>query len=256
MKFKSKNNSDFFTGLIKKVDDHIAAKGGNRYGDAAIYMKSLFLVSLYCGCYVLLLSRQLNMTLSALVVFIMGLTAVMVVFNIVHDASHNVLFKNPKLNRAAAYLGDLMGMNSYIWNIRHNIQHHTFTNVSGGDVLLDNIPFIRVCPQQKKFFIHKFQVGYVPVLYMFYSVFWFFFIDINMFRQKNMGNYKNLTHSRQEWLKLFLFKSFYFFYMIIFPVFIVNIPLSIVLIGFLIYHFAAGMLLSLVVVLGHCVEGA
>jgi linoleoyl-CoA desaturase len=187
---------------------------------------------------------------------IMGLSGVMIVFNIVHDASHNVLFKNRSVNRAVAYFGDLMGMNSYIWNIRHNIQHHTFTNVAGGDVLLDSIPFIRVSPQQKKFPIHKYQVWYVPFLYMFYSIFWVFFIDFNMFRQKQMGNYKNMHHSWQEWTKLILFKSFYLFYMIIFPAWIINIPLSTVLIGFLIYHIVAGILLSTVVVLGHCVEGA
>jgi linoleoyl-CoA desaturase len=149
-----------------------------------------------------------------------------------------------------------MGMNSYIWNIRHNIQHHTFTNVAGGDVLLDSIPFIRVSPQQKKLAIHKYQVWYVPFLYMLYSIFWVFFIDFNMFKQKQMGNYKNMHHSWQEWTKLILFKSFYLFYMIIFPAWIINIPLSTVLTGFLIYHIVAGILLSTVVVLGHCVEGA
>src|ERR1041385_815886 len=121
MKFKSKNNSEFFSKLIKKVDDHIAAKGGNKFGNAATYIKSLFLVLLYCGCYMLLLTIHLNTILSILLVMIMGLSAVMIVFNIVHDASHNVLFKSPGLNRLAAYFGDLMGMNSYIWNIRHNI---------------------------------------------------------------------------------------------------------------------------------------
>ena len=256
MKFKSKNNSDFFTELIKKVDDYIDAKGGNRFGDHKIYLKGLFLVALYCCSYILLLSRNFNAFASALLVIAMGLTGVMIVFNIVHDASHKVLFKNKTYNRLAAYFGDLMGMNSYIWNIRHNIQHHTFTNVAGGDVLLDSIPFIRVSPQQKKFLIHKYQVFYVPLLYMLYSIFWVFFIDINMFKQKNMGNYKNISHAWQEWVKLFCFKSFYLFYMIIFPAFIINIPLSTVLAGFLIYHIAAGMLLSLVVVLGHCVEGA
>ncbi|TMI96310.1 MAG: hypothetical protein E6H08_04625 [Bacteroidetes bacterium] len=160
------------------------------------------------------------------------------------------------MNKAADYFGDLIGMNSYIWNIRHNIQHHTFTNVAGGDVLLDSIPFIRVCSQQKKLPMHKYQVWYVPFLYMFYSIFWVFFIDINMFRQKQMGNYKNMSHSWQEWTKLIFFKSFYLFYMIIFPAWIINIPLSTVLAGFLIYHMVAGILLSTVVVLGHCVEGA
>ena len=65
-----------------------------------------------------------------------------------------------------------------------------------------------------------------------------------------------MRHSWQEWTKLVLFKSFYLFYMIIFPTWMINIPLSTVLIGFLIYHIVAGILLSTVVVLGHCVEGA
>jgi len=256
MKFKSKNDSDFFSELIKKVDDYMEKKGGNRFANSSIYMKGGFLIALYVCSYILLLSGSLNTILSILFVMIMGLSGVMIVFNIVHDASHNVLFKNRSVNRALAYFGDLMGMNSYIWNIRHNIQHHTFTNVAGGDVLLDSIPFIRVSPQQKKFPIHKYQVWYVPFLYMFYSIFWVFFIDFNMFMQKQMGNYKNMRHSRSEWTKLILFKSFYLFYTIIIPTWIINIPLSTVLTGFLIYHIAAGILLSTVVVLGHCVEGA
>jgi linoleoyl-CoA desaturase len=256
MKFKSKNDSDFFSELIQKVDDYMEKKGGNRFANSSIYVKGSFLIALYVCSYILLLSGSLNSILSILFVMIMGLSGVMIVFNIVHDASHNVLFKNKTVNRALAYFGDLMGMNSYIWNIRHNIQHHTFTNVAGGDVLLDSIPFIRVSPQQKKFPIHKYQVWYVPFLYMLYSIFWVFFIDFNMFKQKQMGNYKNMHHSWQEWTKLIFFKSFYLFYMIIFPAWIINIPLSTVLIGFFIYHVVAGILLSTVVVLGHCVEGA
>ncbi|HEU4860209.1 MAG TPA: acyl-CoA desaturase [Chitinophagaceae bacterium] len=256
MKFKSKNDSDFFSELIKKVDDYLETKGGNRFADNSIYIKGSFLIVLYVSSYILLLSGSLNTISSILFVMIMGLSGVMIVFNIVHDASHNVLFKNKSLNRAFAYFGDLMGMNSYIWNIRHNIQHHTFTNVAGGDVLLDSIPFIRVSPQQKKFPIHKFQAWYVPFLYMLYSIFWVFFIDFNMFKQKQMGNYKNIHHAWQEWTKLILFKSFYLFYMIIFPAWIIHIPFSTVLIGFLTYHIVAGILLSTVVVLGHCVEGA
>ena len=256
MKFKSKNDKDFFTTLSKKVDSYLKESGGNRFGNTITHAKSFFLVSLYFCIYIILLTCELNTWLLIILVAIMGVIAVMSVFNIVHDASHNVLFKNPKHNRLAAYLGDIMGMNSYIWDIRHNIQHHTFTNVVGGDVLLDSIPFIRVCPQQEKLAMHKYQSRYVVLLYMFYSIFWIFFIDFNMFRRKQMGNYKNIQHPWQEWLKLFLFKSFYIFYMLITPVWFANIPLATVFMGFLIYHIAAGVLLSTVVVLGHCVEGA
>lgn len=256
MKFKSKNGSDFFTTLIKKVNNYIAEKNGNRFGNAGIYLKGLFLISLYTCSYIILLTTHLKPYLSLLLVVLMGISAVMIVFNIVHDASHNVLFKSQKHNRTAAYLGDLVGMNSYIWNIRHNMQHHAFTNVAGGDILIDNIPLMRISPYQKRYSIHRFQVLYVPLLYMVYSMFWVFFLDLNMFFRKNMANHNDIRHSSQEWLKLIFFKSFYIFYMIVVPAFLINIPLSHVLMGFLFYHVAAGILLSSVVVLGHCVEGA
>ena len=254
MKFKSKNTSVFFSELILKVDNYIAAKGGNRFADKSIFIKGTILIASWLSCYLLLVFADLNVFISVLLLMGMGCSAVMIVFNIVHDASHKVLFKNQAYNRLAVYLGDLMGMNSYIWNIRHNVQHHTFTNIAGGDILLDNIPLIRVSPFQKKMLIHKYQVWYSPVLYLVYSIFWVFFLDFTFFARKEMGNHKNIRHSQSEWFKLFFFKTFYVAYMILVPVLVIKIPFAQVMAGFLIYHISAGILLSSVVLLGHCVE--
>ena len=255
MKFESKNSNRFFDELTQKVEAYFTAIGGNRLANKSIFFKGLLLLTVYWSSYMLLLSGKYNALLSVSLVMLMGATAVMIVFNIVHDASHKVLFKNPAHNRLAAYLGDLMGMNSYMWNIRHNTLHHSFTNVAGGDILLDSIPLMRISPYQKKLWIHRFQVCYAPVLYAIYSVFWIFVLDFNFFMRKCMGNYKNINHSRSEWVKLIFFKLFYISYMILIPWLAIQIPLGKVLIGFLIYHVTAGILLSAAVVLGHCVEG-
>src|SRR4030095_333395 len=102
MKFKSKNDSDFFSELIQKVDDYMEKKGGNRFANSSIYVKGSFLIALYVCSYILLLSGNLNSILSILFVMIMGLSGVMILFNIFHDASQNVLFKNKTVNRALA----------------------------------------------------------------------------------------------------------------------------------------------------------
>ena len=60
MKFKSKNDSDFFSELIKKVDHHMEGKGGNRFADSSIYIKGGFLIALYISSCILLLSGSLN----------------------------------------------------------------------------------------------------------------------------------------------------------------------------------------------------
>jgi linoleoyl-CoA desaturase len=255
MKFTSKTNSVFFKELISKVDQYMGVKNGNRFGDHSIFIKAGLLISTYIICYGLLLSGKLNMGAAVLLVMLMGCIAVMIVFNIVHDASHHVLFKNPKYNKLAACLGDLVGMNSYIWDIRHNIQHHTFTNIAGGDILLDSIPLLRISPYQKKYWFHRYQVVYAPLLYALYSLFWVILLDISFFTRRQMGNLKNIRHPLREWVKLFFFKSLYISYMIIIPWMVTEMSLASVLMGFLLYHISAGMLLSLIVVLGHCVEG-
>jgi len=254
MKFKSKNTNDFFSELTRKVEDYISEKGGNRYGNRSVFIKGFLLICLYISCYIALLRFNDKTFLSIILLMMMGSVAVMIVFNIVHDASHKVLFKNAAYNRLAVYFGDLMGMNSYIWNIRHNIQHHTFTNIVGGDILLDSVPLIRISPYQKKYSFQKYQALYAPFLYAVYSIFWVFVLDLSFFMRKEMGNIKNIRHTRAEWLKLFFFKSFYLGYMIIIPVWLIHIPLTNVIAGFFIYHAAAGLLLSSIVVMGHCVE--
>ena len=254
MKFKSKNTSDFFSELTCKIENYISEKGGNRFGNRNVFIKGVLLICLYISCYTAILLFHDQQFLSILLLMVMGFVAVMIVFNIVHDASHNVLFKNPDYNRIAVYFGDLMGMNSYIWNIRHNMQHHTFTNIVGGDILLDSVPLIRVSQYQKKYSFQKYQALYAPLLYAVYSIFWVFVLDLSFFLRKEMGNIKNIRHSRAEWLKLFFFKSFYLVYMILIPVLVINISLTQVIAGFFIYHGAAGLLLSSIVVLGHCVE--
>jgi linoleoyl-CoA desaturase len=255
MKFAKKNTNDFFITLNKKVDDYFLTKNCDRHANAEVVIKGIVLVATYIGCYALLVSGIIGTALSILLLVVMGFSGVMIVFNIVHDASHKSLFKKRAHNKAAAYLGDLVGMNTYIWDIRHNMQHHSFTNIVGGDILLDKIPLMRVSPYQPRLAIHKYQTWYVPFLYMIYSIFWVFFLDISFFFRKNMANFKNIRHPRAEWIKLILFKTFYLVYMILLPWLVFDISLGTVMLAFLIYHVAAGLMLSLVVVLGHCVEG-
>lgn len=255
MKFQSKNNSAFFEVLNGKVDNYFSTNNISRFADTSVLLKGAFLVCVFLVSYFLLLFVDFGDTASILLLVTAGFSSVMIVFNLVHDASHKVLFEKKSLNRSVAYLGDLLGMNSYIWNIRHNMQHHSFTNVAGGDILLDAIPLVRISSGQKKLWIHKFQIFYAPLLYALYSLFWVLILDTSFFFKKNMGNLRNIRHSRSEWARLIFFKLTYFTYMLVIPCLVTDYSFLTVLLGFLIYHMAAGILLSLVVVLGHCVEG-
>ncbi len=54
-------------------------------------------------------------------------------FNIQHDANHGSFSRSKRANRLAGYVLDLLGGSSYVWKVKHNIAHHTYTNIDGLD---------------------------------------------------------------------------------------------------------------------------
>lgn len=255
MKFTQTNKNPFFTGLKERVNAHFEQKNQSTYGNRRIVLKGAIILSVYLLAYLnLYLPGNTSLTFF-LSYFVLGIMGVMIVFNIVHDASHHALFNNKKLNNYARYLGDLVGINTYIWDIRHNIQHHTFTNVLGGDLIIEAIPLLRLSPEQQHKRFHRFQRYYAPVLYMFYSLYWTFVIDFRLFFKKEICNLKNIQHPLKEWLILISFKLLHITYLIVLPTLFTSLSLSQILLYFFLMHLGAGLLLSIVAVLGHFVEG-
>jgi linoleoyl-CoA desaturase len=77
---------------------------------------------------------------------------------VMHDANHGTYSVNPKINQLVGYALNLIGANSDVWKMQHNVLHHTFTNVSELDDDL-NPPkrLLRFSPNAPRYKIHKFQ---------------------------------------------------------------------------------------------------
>lgn len=255
MKFEKGKSSEFYRGLNLRINDYFHSRHLSRFATPQIFLKGIALLAAYITCYAGIYVFQNNYAALIVLYMLFGITGVMVVFNVVHDASHHAISKSKPLNNRLRYLGDIVGINTYIWDIRHNIQHHSFTNVLGGDLVIENIPLLRISPHQRLRKFHRLQPYYAVLLYMFYSLYWILVIDFKLFFQKNICNLKNIRHPVKEWVYLFFFKAFYIFYMIVLPVLLTDIPWYNVLLLFLLMHAAGGLLLSLVAVLGHFVMG-
>jgi linoleoyl-CoA desaturase len=254
MQFKKGKSSPFYDGLRPLAEAYLRQQPNGRYATPAILFKGLLLCFLYALSYagIYFFAGQTAWLMGCY--GLMGLSGVMLVFNIVHDASHHALLPG-RINNRIRYLGDLVGINTYIWDIRHNVQHHSFTNVLGGDIIIENIPLLRISPHQPHRAFHRWQRYYAPLLYMLYSLYWILVIDIRLFFQKDICNLKNIRHPRKEWVKLWLFKGFYVLYMLVLPVWLTPLSVGQALLLFLLMHAVGGLLLSTVAVLGHFVEG-
>ena len=255
MKYSKSNNNAFNNGLNQAVDQYFIESNLKKQANFAFFVKAILLLAMYFSLYAGIYLFELSLSQLALLYALMGPISVMVFFSIVHDASHNALFKNRKHNNLARYIGDLIGLNTYVWNIRHNIQHHTFTNVLGGDIIIEKLPLIRFSPHQPYRNFHRYQLYYLPLLYMLYSFFIVFVIDIKLFFSKDICNLKNIKHPNSEWAKMIGFKVLYIFNFIVLPALLTPFSIGQIIGLFFLMHFTSGIFLSTIAALGHFVEG-
>ncbi len=71
-----------------------------------------------------------------------------------------------------AWSMDAIGASSYVWRTKHNVVHHTFTNIAGHDSDIDSMPFARFAPEQPRRRLHRFQHVYVWFLYGLFAIKW------------------------------------------------------------------------------------
>lgn len=256
MKFSKPAKNAFYTGLKTEIDAYFHEKGIHQYANREFFIKAFLLVGIYVGAYLSLFFIEADFAWALIPWILMGISGVMMFFNVIHDASHYAIFKQKRPNEYLTYLGEMIGINTYIWHIRHNVQHHTFTNVLGGDLIVDAAPLLRLSHHQPYLWIHRFQAFYAPIFYMFYSIFWIVFIDFRLFSLKNICNLKNIEHPTREWVKLIGFKIFYFSYNLLLPWLFTDFAFLEVLALFMIMQVCGGTLLSFIVILSHFVEDA
>lgn len=180
--------------------------------------------------------------------FGMGILLVVIFLNIIHDAVHGTIFKSSRTNRLLVHLLDLLGANSYIWQARHLRFHHNYPNVRGWDTDIEQSRLARVFPDGPVLPLHKYQHLYLPLLYPFYLANWLLVRDFKDIFNPHSTVRKLVRIPAAEYVKLFGFKAFFFFYMIVVPVLVLHISWEQALTAFAVFLFTAS-LFSLAVLL-------
>jgi linoleoyl-CoA desaturase len=144
-----------------------------------------------------------------------------------------------------------------MWNITHNVVHHTFTNIPGHDEDIEVAPgLIRLSPAEKATPIQKYQHYYAFLLYGLAAISWIFRKDFKKFFQKKIGNYNNSQHSASAYFNLFFFKFLYYFLTIAVPIIMLpTITWWQFLFGYVSLQLVKGFVIGLVFQLAHVVEG-
>jgi linoleoyl-CoA desaturase len=241
----------FYSSLKKSADEYFTKNKLKKTGNWKLYLKTIVLIPLSLAVYSFLLFSGYSLAVGIVLSFLLGLALVSIAFNIMHDACHGSYSSKKWVNELLSLTMNALGSNAYIWKIKHNVVHHTYTNVDGIDDDIAKSPLLRHCPSQKRVAAHRFQHLYMFLLYGLSTILWVFLTDmIKYFSRKIV-----VTEMRMSPKEHFIFwgsKVLYLVFYVVLPVVLVGWQAW--LIGYLIVNITMGLTLSLVFQLAHVVE--
>ncbi len=254
VKFPKIKTSDFHTILNKKVDDYFSSNQISKKGNSVMTFKLLFYPIVFISAYSLLLFSNTPVAVQFLLWIVLGFFTAFIGLNISHDAVHGSLSGNKTVNLILGYTFNVIGANSYMWNITHNIVHHTYTNIDGHDEDIQLIPLLRMSPNQKLRKVHRHQYWYAFFFYSLASLMWVFIKDYVKFFKKEIGNYDNKSHPPVQYVILFLSKAIYYTLFVVLPFVLIKALWWQILLGFLLMHAVQGLTMAIIFMLAHVVE--
>lgn len=250
------SNPEFFNTLKSRVNSYFEDKSIKETGNYKLYTKTIILSTVLVLSYVwMVFFTPESNWLSILICAVMGVNVAAIGFNVMHDGAHGSYSSKEWVNKFMGFSLNILGGNVYLWSQKHNINHHSYTNVEGLDDDIDIKPFIRVHSTQKKYWFHRFQHYYSLLLYGTTYLFWVFMNDFNKyFTGKIALHTKMRKMDVPEHVNFWVSKVLYVFFFILLPFYCVGVIETIV--GYLVMAGVAGIVISIVFQLAHVVEEA
>jgi linoleoyl-CoA desaturase len=245
----------FHAALKRRVGAYFENTGRPRWGGAAMHVKTGAIVGWFVASYAGLLA--LGGTSAWVAVGLTGSVALAsagIGFSVMHDANHGSYARSARVNRAWGLALDFVGASSYVWRFKHNVQHHTYTNVDAMDVDVDAEPFLRLTRSQRRRGFHRYQHLYAWPLYGVLALKWWFVDDARDVVRGRLGQHPFPRPRGRELAAFVGGKAVFLTWALIVPFLVFRSGMVLAL--FVFGAFVLGVVLSTVFQLAHAVPGA
>lgn len=243
--------SPFYSALRKEVNAYFKEKNISQQGNWNLYLKTIIFLSLTVILYTWLVFYTPVWYVALPLCALLGMNQAFIGFNIMHDACHGSYSEKKWVNNLLGYTMNFLGSDAFIWKTKHNVVHHTYTNIDGIDDDIMKIPVLRHCETQKKLKMHRYQYIYSVLIYFLTIHFWVWLMDfIKYFTGKVVVTPVNFT--LKQHIAFWVSKLWYLTAYILVPIYFVGFTPFII--GFLVMNALFGFTMSVVFQLAHVVE--
>jgi linoleoyl-CoA desaturase len=245
-------NTLFHNALKSSVEEYFTANQLKKSGNWKLWSKTVILIPAAIAMYVTLLFVPMHWLPALLLCSVLGLVLASIGFNVMHDACHGSYSTKKWVNNLMGLSLNMLGGNAFIWKFKHNIIHHTYTNVDGIDDDIAKSPLMRQCESQKWVPAHRFQHIYIVPIYAISSLAWVFLLDYFKYFKRKVHNTDLQKMDLKEHLLFWFSKAIYVLVYVLIPALTLGwMPW---LAGFLVMHAVMGLTLAIVFQLAHVVE--
>ena len=178
----------FHSELKRRISEYFEQVGASTTGNYNLFIKAVILMVSFLFLYIHLVFFTPITIIAILECVLLGGFVAAIGFNVMHDGAHGSFSKYKFLNNVAAFSLNILGGNSFMWNVKHNVIHHAYTNIDGVDDDIDIQPWMRMSSTQKKYSMHRYQHLYFWILYSFFYIFWIFVLDYQKYFKRQVGS--------------------------------------------------------------------
>lgn len=255
VKFKQGPNEEFYKELRKRVNQYFKSNNISRYANANMVFKTIFMLALYFVPLILMLTVVSNVWITLGLWLIMGFGMSGIGLSIMHDANHGAYSKNERVNRIMGSLINVVGGSAVNWKIQHNVLHHTYTNVTGMDEDINPGAIMRFSPHQKRRKLHHLQHYYAWFFYGLMTMSWFIskdYMQAVRYKKMDLTKTQGITF-RKAIIAIIFSKIVYGFITIGLPLMFSPVSWYVVILGFILMQFTAGITLAAIFQPAHVV---
>lgn len=253
--FAKRDKTKFFRTLNKRVNDYFKENNIKKTGNWKLHLKTIVMFTLFLAPYFFLIAIDMPIWLYLLLSVVIGVGMAGVGMNVMHDGNHGSYSEKGWINKIMGGSIYILAGNVYNWQVQHNVLHHTYTNIHGHDEDLDAGKIIRFTKKAKWHRFHKFQHYYSVFLYGLLTFNWAITTDFLQMKRylKRKLSYGEFKKPSIRWTTLIITKVIYFSVWLVIPM-VLGITWWKVLLGFILMHYTAGLILSVIFQLAHVVE--
>jgi linoleoyl-CoA desaturase len=249
------NGGAFIRETRSEVEAYLASRPTRVRGALQLYAKAPVALGLTVGPWAVLLFVRPGLAGGLLCLLALAVGATLTGFCIQHDANHGAYFRSRRWNHVLGWSADaLLGFSSYAWRVKHNVAHHTYTNIDGFDADFSQTPFMRFAPAQPARPWYRYQHLYIWPLYLLMGLRWQTVGDIAAFARGRIG--ESALRFPRGWNLAGVLggKALFVLWALVLPAFVY--PWWAVLIGYVGFSMVTSLIMATTFQLAHCVEEA